>query len=873
MPKSPISSPRNSGFIPLESMNQSKQQQGGLSASNAQNAKDDHIVNIPLTPVTTNMSTGARKEGQSMTRPDLNRNATDATEDAGIFHRHIGRRRARKMETGGDATLVEDEGALTVMGRLYEKILNFSVLTRYLLYIIPLSLCFIMVILIGMYVAKDAAIGASERTKGVRIVWLFVWLEIVWCSLWVSKLFAKVLPIVFQTLVGVVSSGVKKYALVIKALEVPISLVGWAIASLCSFLPLMTRNPDQLRARDTDVKEWQRRMNLVLISCLVSSLVYLGAKLVIQIVSVDYHRKQFAQRIKTNKENVRFLSQLYEASRDLFPSYTEFAEEDYIIHQSLATNLIIPKQSGSATPMRAILGNINVVQDKVTSAFGNMAQEVTGNKNVFNPNAAYSIVVNALQRTRSSEALARRIWMSFVSEGQTALAKEDLLEVMGPDHEEQALECFSSLDRDNNGDVSLDEMVMHVVHMHNERHDVARSMQDVDNAIRALDSVLSFIVFVIVVLVFVITQQSSVGTTIAGAGTVLISLSFVFALTAQEVLGSCIFLFVKRKSFIIPYPFDVGDRVDIDDKRFQVEHISLLYSVFKRVDNNKVTQVPNNVLNTKWVENISRSKYMQELVKIGVNYDTSHEDILRLREELLLFVRENNRDFQQELEVEVIGINELDKLEIKVEIKHKSNWSNEALTCQRRNKFFCALVRILKKIPIYGVGLGDPAVGEEAKPMFTVAISDDKAHEYMEKGNEAKMALRWDSKKDGEEEEDRRSHKGNEAGPAVGLSFGISPRHNTSSPFVDSHARPSFDGRRDNATIGRPSVDSRREEDIEEVRGLLNRESTKGRRKPAPPPIGTPQYAGPQGQNPPQGGNGGNRYPTGASHAAPPYAK
>jgi hypothetical protein len=48
------------------------------------------------------------------------------------------------------------------------------------------------------------------------------------------------------------------------------------------------------------------------------------------------------------------------------------------------------------------------------------------------------------------------------------------------------------------------------------------------------------------VLVFVIAQQASVGTSLAGAGTVLISLSFVFAITAQEILGSCIFLFVKR---------------------------------------------------------------------------------------------------------------------------------------------------------------------------------------------------------------------------------------------------------------------------------------------------------------------------------------
>jgi len=62
---------------------------------------------------------------------------------------------------------------------------------------------------------------------------------------------------------------------------------------------------------------------------------------------------------------------------------------------------------------------------------------------------------------------------------------------------------------------------------------------------------------------------------------------------------------------------------------------------------------------------------MQELVKIGINYDTTLEDIQKLREQLLAFVRENSRDFQQELEVEVIGINELEKLEIKVEIKHK----------------------------------------------------------------------------------------------------------------------------------------------------------------------------------------------------------
>lgn len=79
------------------------------------------------------------------------------------------------MQTGGDASLVDDEGTLNTMGRLYEKILNFSIVTRYLLYIIPLSLCFVTVILIGLFIAPHATIGAGENTDGVRIVWFFVW--------------------------------------------------------------------------------------------------------------------------------------------------------------------------------------------------------------------------------------------------------------------------------------------------------------------------------------------------------------------------------------------------------------------------------------------------------------------------------------------------------------------------------------------------------------------------------------------------------------------------------------------------------------------------------------------------------------------------
>jgi small-conductance mechanosensitive channel len=140
----------------------------------------------------------------------------------------------------------------------------------------------------------------------------------------------------------------------------------------------------------------------------------------------------------------------------------------------------------------------------------------------------------------------------------------------------------------------------------------------------------------------------------------------VFSVTAQEVLGSCIFLFVK-------HPFDVGDRVDINSEQLAVERISLLYTVFKQVTTHKTTQVPNIVLNTVWIDNISRSKAMREQLQMYISFDTTLEDIQLLRNEMQNFVldKENSRDFQPEIDVEVTGIASMDKMELKVEIRHK----------------------------------------------------------------------------------------------------------------------------------------------------------------------------------------------------------
>lgn len=374
----------------------------------------------------------------------------------------------------------------------------------------------------------------------------------------------------------------------------------------------------------------------------------------------------------------------------------------------------------------------------MTAAFGNVAHEITG-KQVFNPTSAHSVVVEALEKRRSSEALARRLWMSFVIEGKDALHPDDLVDVLGPERSDEAQEAFTCLDADGNGDVSLDEMKLRILEFGKDRYSIANSMHDVDQAIGVLDTLLCTVVFILVIFIFVAFLNKSFTTTLATAGTALLSLSFVFSVTAQEVLGSCIFLFVK-------HPFDVGDRVDINDVPLVVERISLLYTTFRKTRDHKTTQVPNILLNTTWIDNISRSNAMREQILIFVSFDTTLEDIQLLKDEIQTFVtsKDNARDFQPEVDVQVVSMTNMDKLELKMEIRHKSNWANEAIRAARRSKFMCALVLALRKVPIYGPGGGGAAAGSAENPNYLVTISDEQAAANKTAFTEAKEAKHMD---------------------------------------------------------------------------------------------------------------------------------
>ncbi|KAH6701384.1 Mechanosensitive ion channel-domain-containing protein [Leptodontidium sp. MPI-SDFR-AT-0119] len=535
---------------------------------------------------------------------------------------------------------------------------------------------------------------------------LFVWLGIVWCSLWIAKLCSKTLPRAFRLCCEVISAGTRKHSLMIKALEVPLSIVFWVIACWASIPVIAAFNPE------TD----KGFLASIPVAC-----VFLVEKMAIEFITVNYHRTQFSARIQESKRRMHLFELLYEASTILFAPYCpKFADDDYIINTSI---------------LSTDFDNLGRLGTGVTSVFGNIVSEVTGTQRA-DSKSPHAVVSWALERRPASEALVRRIFKSLIKEGNDALYRHDIERVLGPDNRHDAEEIFHALDKDANGDVSLEEMTMMVIELGEGRRAMTKSLHDVDRAIKALDRILMCVVLVGAGMIYGTFFSDNFFKNMSLYTTSLMSFSFAFAGTVQEFTGSCIFLFVK-------HPYDVGDRVEINNVDLIVEHISLLYTVFRRVDSQRKVQIPNIVNNGNWIENISRSQAMSEHFSLSISAGTTFDEIEGLTDELkeFIFADENRRDYK-DLDVEVLNVGDMTKLELRINLGYKSNWSNEKLRVTRRSKFMCALLSTLRKVQINAPGGGDVVIGDANRPVYSVAVSDEEAKmsrkKYLEEKENAK---------------------------------------------------------------------------------------------------------------------------------------
>ncbi|OJD21866.1 hypothetical protein ACJ73_06789 [Blastomyces percursus] len=598
------------------------------------------------------------------------------------------------------------ENPTTNLAKFFKKVHESSFLVRYFTYITPLVLILLIPLLVGLLAYPDANVG------GVKLLWFSVWLEIVWLTLWAARIVAKFLPIPMSMVASVLTNNAKKWRDLGKQLELPATLFFWWLGIEISFLPTMTNHHID---GNHGTKSWEVVVNKIIVSIFVGATLNFIEKIIIQLIAISFHLRTYADRIEINKFQIGSLAKLYAYSKQ------KIKMEDRDFEQS-------PQQtSGNRTPMQYAGVAQRVARstlNKVGDVAGAVAGDFTG-KTVTKSSHPHQVVLTLLSNTSGSQVLARRMYRTFVRDGFDTIFSGDLKAAF--DNGDEAEAAFTMFDKDMNGDISMEELEAVCVEIGRERKSITASLKDLDSVVSKLDDVFVFIVIVITIIVFLSLISASTAGVLTSAGSTLLALSWLFSATAQEFLQvsapyiyslkilattfpmlielghkSIVFVFIK-------HPFDVGDRVSIygntgatltgDD--YFVKEIALLYTEFKKMEGH-VVQAPNSYLNTLFILNQRRSGALAEAVPIVIKFGTTLQQIDTLRLRLTEFVRSENREYQGKILTELRKVTENYSVTLNVVFFYKSNWQNELLRLQRRNKFICALMLILQEVGIEG---------------------------------------------------------------------------------------------------------------------------------------------------------------------------
>ncbi|KAI9746126.1 MAG: hypothetical protein M1818_000807 [Claussenomyces sp. TS43310] len=568
------------------------------------------------------------------------------------------------------------------LGKLFKTIHNSSFLVRYFTYIFPVVIIILIPLLLGALVFKHASVG------GVYLFWFSVWLEILWLTLWAGRILAKCLPYPMGLISSLFTNSDKKWRDLGKQLEIPATLFFWGLAVQISFLPTMTNHHT---SGNKKAKQWEIVLNKVIIAFFVAAVLNFIEKIIIQLIAISFHLRTYSDRIEVNKFQIASLIKLYIYSK----AQISMEDSEFEARPSGPT-------SGARTPMLYVekaSKNARHIFHRVGDVAGKVAGDFTG-RVVVQSTQPQQVVLQLLGSTSGSQVLARRLYRTFAHEDSEVVLSDDLRPAF--DNNDEADAAFTMFDKDLNGDISMEELEAVCVEIGRERKAITASLKDLDSVVSKLNDVFVFIVVVIAILVFVSIISTSASGVLTSLGSSVLALSWLFSATAQEFLQSVIFVFVK-------HPFDVGDRVTIygntgvlgkgDD--YFVKEISLLYTEFKKMEGH-VVQAPNSYLNTLFILNQRRSGGLAEAVPVTVKFGTTLEQIESLRNRLLEFVTFEKREYQKNILTELTTVYEAYSVTLNVVFFYKSNWQNELLRLQRRNKFICALMVTMQDLGIEG---------------------------------------------------------------------------------------------------------------------------------------------------------------------------
>ncbi|KAL8293372.1 hypothetical protein RQP46_000073 [Phenoliferia psychrophenolica] len=406
------------------------------------------------------------------------------------------------------------------------------------------------------------------------------------------------------------------------AIEVYLGACGWAISSSIAFAIIMGGAKGKL---DDTLQALQN--GLIGLAAVLVILAF--EKLSIQIITYTFHQTSHKDRIEDQHRLVATLTALYARASEVAAFNAIAPERPEIRHMASDSAAVGP--------------------------FGS-------------PKEAVKSMIMSRSRSRN---LAEIIYSNLAQPDQEGLLLADVTPCFASEIE--ATRAFRTLDKDNNGDCSAEELEQVCLSAHSESIAIASSMHDIAAASRNLDQILVGLWVVAAVIVVGSLITNSFSSVMTGVGAGIIGISWLVQATAEEYLASTIFVFVK-------HAYDVGDRVEIEKVEYVVVEMTLLQTVFRR-NNGSLVQISHVLLNDSQIK-----KFVWD-----VDFDTSFEKIEALRSHMLEFLSQESRLFLHQMHIAVSDFSSQEKLTLSTDIRYKHNGQNHELKEKSRNKWCRAI--------------------------------------------------------------------------------------------------------------------------------------------------------------------------------------
>ncbi|KAK1656704.1 putative serine/threonine-protein kinase [Colletotrichum godetiae] len=616
-------------------------------------------------------------------------------------------------------------------------------------YCIIVIIVFIALLIPLVTLSNDADFAEDSTSQAIQdkqyrnlVYYISLWLEVTWVAAVIFDCLGLGLPYIFRFIARYINSSHQRYWRILKFMRRPICFLGTTIVTFIFFAACI--NTNELLAvnvnKDPNTFAWDDVVADILEQATLWVAFYFVEKLLISYISVHYHYRANHSKLTRTKDIQNALITLFDASTYLHPVHCgTFDEEDMVIRNANGGS-----HKQQRTRVSSYLARLGLDGYKLVGLFGNFISD-DPNAHWMRPASTYAIIERAWGNQDSASALARRIWFSCVAQDKSSLTLNDIKEILGPHRAPEATKIFTTLTEGQSHDIRLEEFTAITLEAGKTRQDIYRNINNMDHCINTFDWFCLFIIAAVMIFFIMIAYVPAMKEIQSVLSSLAIGLSFAVGRTFHHLLVGIVFVFFD-------HPYDIGDVINVSNAGATtgvacvVKRQSLLYTVFRRLDNNCDLQISNEQLTQKRVENYTRSGINRQGLSLFVDFRTSFADIMRLRGRLEEFLAQNSRDYVPEtLGLNVASLHELNKMELRIAFTHRNNWSDDKLRSQRSNRFHCALVSACRSIPLYKPGGMSPSAGENGNPMYTVQLdTSNELQENIKKEQARRHGLRWD---------------------------------------------------------------------------------------------------------------------------------